>query len=521
MDHRTLSLLSLWLLTALVGFYVVVRLASGVTELRSWSAGLVLEETQPVVRFVEEGSAAQQAGLEPGDEIFQPDGRPLKAFSDYARLRRMAEQTKVLSLLVKKRDGQFYRVEVRLLPPTISWFSLEFFHHRDGAHRPVVRRCRSGRVLAALGRRHSPVRGLFFISLSTLFGSAQSALLPPWVSIPAGLLQTIGSSAAGYLCLCFFLEFPTPTRLSQPARWLKQGYGWVTLFLGLLSVTNFTVRLASFEATHWLHTVPLVNELLSARIITLWIGLASPFGLYFDRRRTQTPEQARRLKVFTVGSAVGVIPVLLLILATYTFKLNAEDYPWLYVLPIALFPLFPLSFAYVVVRHRVLGIQQILRSGVRYLFVSRGVIVLECLVFYFLARYLVFPLVLWGHSLIGQRPTLFSLSLWMVATGSAFFGLAFFINPRLQKTIDRRFFREAYKVQQVLSDLAASVRQATNIDEMLRRVAATVDAALHVKTIGFAAPQPAWESSRNHHQWYSPDVAWLCLSLWPQHLRDC
>lgn len=102
MDHRTLSLLSLWLLTALVGFYVVVRLASGVTELRSWSAGLVLEETQPVVRFVEEGSAAQQAGLEPGDEIFQPDGRPLKAFSDYARLRRMAEQTKVLSLLVKK-----------------------------------------------------------------------------------------------------------------------------------------------------------------------------------------------------------------------------------------------------------------------------------------------------------------------------------------------------------------------------------------------------------------------------------
>ncbi len=486
MAHRTLSLLSLWLLTVLVGFYVVVRLSSGVSELRSWSAGLVLEETQPVVRFVEEGSAAQQAGLEPGDELFQPDGRPLKAFSDYARLRRMAEQTKVLPLLVKKRDGRFYRVEVRLLPPTGSWLSLEFFFTIETAL--IVVLCAGvGLAVCWLRWEDATARfgGLFFISLSTLFGNAQSALLPPWVSIPAGLLQTIGSSAVGYLCLCFFLEFPTSTRLNRPARWLKQGYGWVTLLLGLLSIMNFSVRLASFEATYWFHTVPLVNELLSARIIVLWIGLASPFGLYLGRRRTQTPEQARRLKVFTLGSALGVIPVLLLILATYAFKLNAEDYPWLYVLPIALFPLFPLSFAYVVVRHRVLGIQQILRSGVRYLFVSRGVIVLECLVFYFLARHLVFPLVLWGHALTGQRPTFFGLSLWMVATGGAFFGLAIFINPRLQKTIDRRFFREAYKVQQVLSDLAASVRQATNVDEMLRRVATTVDAALHVKTIGF------------------------------------
>ncbi len=486
MAHRTLSLLSLWLLTVLVGFYVVVRLSSGVIELRSWSSGLVLEETQPVVRLVEEGSAAQQAGIEAGDEIFQPDGRPLKAFSDYARLRRMAEQTKVLPLLVKKRDGQFYRVEIRLFPPTISWFSLEFFFVIETAL--IVVLCAGVGLAVCWLRWEDPTArfgGLFFISLSTLFGSAQSALLAPWISIPAGFLQIIGSSAVGYLCLCFFLEFPTPIRFTKAAHFLKQGYGWVALCLGLLSFVNFSTWLTSFEAVHWFHQVPLVNELLSARIIVLWIGLASPFGLYLDRRRTQTPEQARRLKVFTLGSALGVIPVLLLILATYTFKLNAEDYPWLYVLPIALFPLFPLSFAYVVVRHRVLGIQQILRSGVRYLFVSRGVVVLECLVFYFLARHLVFPLVLWGHRLVGQQPTLFGLSLWMVATGGAFFGLAISINPRLQKTIDRRFFREAYKVQQVLSDLAASVRQATNVEEMLQRVAATVDAALHVKTIGF------------------------------------
>lgn len=486
MAHRTLSFPSLWLLTGLVGFYVVVRLSSGIVDLRNWSSGLFLEETQPVVRFVEPGSAAQRAGLEPGDELFHPDGRPLKAFGDYARLRRMAEQTKLLPLLVKKRNGQFYRTEIRLLPPTNSWFSLEFFFAIETAL--IVVLCAGvGLAVCWLRWEDTTARfgGLFFITLGTLFGSAQSALLTPWVSVPAGFLQIIGSNAVGYLCLCFFLEFPTPTRFTKAARLLKQGYGWATVLLGLVSIANFSARLTGFEAVRWFQSLPLVNELLSLRTVLLWLGLASPFVLYFDRRRTQTPEQARRLKVFTLGSAVGVIPVLLLILTVYVFELNAEDYPWLYVLPIALFPLFPLSFAYVVVKHRVLGIQQILRSGVRYLFVSRGVIVLECLVFYFLARHVVFPLTLWGHRLTGQPPTFFTLSLSMVTTGGVFFSLAAYINPRLQQTIDRRFFREAYKVQQVLRDLATSVRQATNTDEMLRRVAATVDAALHVKTIGF------------------------------------
>ncbi|MGQ9897728.1 MAG: SpoIIE family protein phosphatase [Acidobacteriota bacterium] len=486
MAHRTLSFLSLWLLTGLVSFYVVVRLVSGVVELRSWSSGLVLEETQPIVRFVEEGSAAQQAGLEPGDELFQPDGSPLKSFRDYAYWRRIAEYTKILPLVVKKRDGQFYHVEIRLLPQSNSWFSLGFFFAVETAL--IVVLCAGvGLAVCWLRWQDTTARfgGLFFISLSTLFGSSQSVLLPPWVSIPAGLLQIIGSSAVGYLSLCFFLEFPTPIRFTKAARFLRQCYGWIALFLGLLRVANFSARLTSFEAVSWFHSLPLVSELLSAHLIILWVGLASPFGFYFDRRRTQTPEQARRLKVFTLGSALGVIPALLLILAVSTFKFEVADYPWLYVLPIALFPLFPLSFAYVVVKHRVLGIQQILRSSVQYLFVSRGVVVVECLIFYFLARYLIFPLILWGHALTGEQPTPFGLRLWVVATGGTFFGLAIYVNPRLQKVIDRRFFREAYKVQQVLSDLATSIRQANNTDEMLRRVAATVDAALHVKTIGF------------------------------------
>ncbi|MFQ3639924.1 MAG: SpoIIE family protein phosphatase [Chloracidobacterium sp.] len=486
MTQRTHSLLSLWLLTFLVGFYVMVRLMSGVNELRSWSTGMALEDTQPIVRSVEPNSAAQLAGIEPGDELFQPDGRPLASFGDYARLRRAAEQTHVLPLVVKKPDGNFYRIEVKLLPPSTSWLSLEVFFVVETAL--IVLLCAGvGLAVCWLRWEDTTARlgGLFFISLITLFGSTQSLLLSPWLTTPAGFLQTLGSSAVGYFCLCFFLEFPNPTRFTKQVRVLKQVYGLAALLLGLLSLAGFAARLVSFEAVQWFRELPLVNPLLSARLVLLWFGLAAPFFGYLDRSRTQTPEQARRLKVFTLGSAFGVIPVLLLLLAVSFFKLDSEEYPWLYVLPIALFPLFPLSFAYVVVKHRVLGIQQILRSGLRYLFISRGVIVLECIVFYFVARYVIFPLVLGSYGVAGVKPTFLALGAWMLGTGGLLFGVAAYINPRLQEAIDRRFFREAYKAQQVLSDLATSVRQATNIDEMLRRVATTVDSALHVKTIGF------------------------------------
>ncbi len=486
MAHRPLSAFSLWLLTALVMFYVAARLASGVQDLRSWSSGIALEDTQPIVRSVEEGSAAAIAGIAPGDELFQPDGSPIKAFSDYARLRREAERTKVLPLIVKKRDGQRYRVEVKLLPPSIKWLSLEVFFVVETAL--IVLLCAAVGLSVCWLRWEDPTArlgGLFFICLATLFGNAQSTLLSPWLSIPAGLLQTLGNSAVGYCCLSFFLEFPSPSHFTKQVRLLRRAYGLAAIALGLISAGSFAARLISFEAARWLQDLPLMTTLPSLRFILLWVGLAAPFFSYIDPSRAQTPEQARRLKVFTLGSAVGVIPILLLLLAVNALKLDSEAYPWLYVLPIALFPLFPLSFAYVVVKHRVLGVQQILRSSVRYLFVSRGVIILQCIAFYFFSRYLAFPVVLWGYAIAGNRPTPITLGAWMLVTGGALFGLAALINPYLQEAIDRRFFREAYKTQQVLSNLATSVRQATNIDEMLRRVAATVDSALHVKTIGF------------------------------------
>lgn len=487
MSRRALSSFSLWLLTFLTVFYVVVRLAAAVVELRSWSVGLILEETRPVVRAVEPGGPAQAAGLGPGDELFQPDGRPFNSFRDYARLRRQAERTKELPLLVKKTDGRMQKTTISLAPPAAGRFSFEFFFVVETAL--IVVLCAGVGLAICRLRWEDPVArtgGLFFICLASLFGGVQHPLLPPEPAALAGLLQTIGFNAVGYLCLCLFLEFPSPSRFTAQVRFVRRLYGSAALALGVAGVAQFIARTWSFEAAQRFHDLPLVGFTPAVRFALLWLGLASPFLGYLERSRTQTPEQARRLKVFTLGSAIGVTPVLLLLLAVSVFRLRAEDHPWLYVLPIALFPLFPLSFAYVVVKHRVLGVQQILRSSVRYLFISRGVIVLECLVFYFIARYLVYPSVVWGYAAAaGHRPPPPVLWGWMLATGGVFFAVVLHVNPRLQRAIDRRFFREAYQVQQVLNELAASVRQATNIEEMLRRVATTVDSALHVKTIGF------------------------------------
>ncbi len=486
MNRPVRSSVTLSLLTLLTVFYVMVRLASGVVELRSWSVGLSLEETRAVVRLVEAGSPAQAAGLAVGDELFRPDGRPFTGFGDYGRLRRQAERTKQLPLLVRKADGRMYPVLIQLAPPVGGWFSLGGFFTFTTAL--IILSCAGvGLAICWLRWEDATARtgGLFFICLATLFGSAGHILLPPAVTVPAGFLQMLGVTAVGYLCLRFFLEFPRPSRFTTAVRWVRRLYGLLALLLGLVGVVHFTAHTLSFEATRWLQTLWPVKLASTVHLGLLWLGLASPFIGYLEQSRTQTPEQARRLRVFTLGSALGLLPLLLLVLAVSALRLSVEDYPWLYVIPIALFPLFPLSFAYVVVKHRVLGVQQILRSSVRYLFVSRGVIVLECLALYFVERHLVYPLVVWGYTVSGQRPSPAAVGFWIVLTGGVLFGLAVYVNPRLQRVIDRRFFREAYHVQQVLSNLAASVRQAANIEEMLQRVATTVDSALHVKTIGF------------------------------------
>ncbi|MCP4900645.1 MAG: SpoIIE family protein phosphatase, partial [bacterium] len=222
-------------------------------------------------------------------------------------------------------------------------------------------------------------------------------------------------------------------------------------------------------------------------VVMMLIGFAS---LILNTIRAQGVDERRRMVILLTGSVVGLVPLLAVGVLAYSIGL-AEVPLWAIGVAISASVCFPVSFIYVVVRHRVLGIRVILRRGLQYALVSRGFLVIEALV-------LVALFIITARSAFGRViPEEGTIGLMIAAA----VGLALFlglrsVNRRIMPIIDRRFFREAYDTERVLAGLSTQVRCcAGRPRELLEVLAGTVGDALSVDIVAIylAAPvNPIW-----------------------------
>ena len=246
----------------------------------------------------------------------------------------------------------------------------------------------------------------------------------------------------------FFAVFPTRSPLDRRLPWLK----WIGLAVGVL----WRRRCASWDG-------PPADGTYSRVVFSLW---AHRLGLCLaDLECLQRPHPggAPQDSSDSLGDAGGLS-------CRPCWSLGANDFfgfhapPLLVVAVVVLLWLFPLSFAYAVVKHRVLEIPVLLRRSARYLLVQRGFTILLSLlsvgvVWIFalsFARYLE-PLT--GAALPGG-----------IALGTAFGSLLLWTGTRVHKRvgerIDRAFFRSAYDARMILQDLAEKTRTATDRQEL-------------------------------------------------------
>lgn len=489
MKHDAPSRLMLWLLTACVVFFVAGRAWSSFASQFMWSSsGIGLDSEQPMrVTRVDPDGAGGRAGIEVGDVVVRPDGSPYQSFREYGRQRREAEREKRMALTIRKPDGNLKQVTLYLQREEVSISSYDFFFWLTIN---LILFISSGVGLAVCWLRWEDATaragGLFFISLIALFGSGDGLVMSAEVRLVMQLMAAVMAQFSGYFCFTFFSEFPTASLFANRWRWARTIYALLLYAILPVPITLIVCEYISFDMAARASRLLLPKTFDRIGLFAIWIGFALPF---LTRIRfiggNMDIEQRRRFRVFTFGSLLGGLPMLLLIFAILVFKVNSQDRPWLIAVPLALFPLFPLSFAYVVIKHRVLGIQQILRIGLQYLFVSRGYLALEVLLFYLATRYLIAPGLETVFGFFNYVPSAAGRPYILLGVTGFFVLVASRVNPRFQSSIDRRFFREAYQAQQVLRNLAKSVRHTPNPDDMLRKVAETVDDALHVKTIGF------------------------------------
>jgi sigma-B regulation protein RsbU (phosphoserine phosphatase) len=320
--------------------------------------------------------------------------------------------------------------------------------------------------------------GSFSALLSSGFEGEISA---NWLALLVALARICGLFSAPLL-FHLFLYFPQPLpwlgRWPNLTKWL---YAPLCLFvLPTFGVSRLPLEwstpIFSWPPMRWLGEHGL---LLAGYLSLLGYILAALFCLWLSYRTADTAGR-RRLRVVMWGSLIGFGSLFLVLVmeVTKTREKWKSVWDWLVFSMFFTLPLVPLSFAYAIVRHRVIPISLIIRRGVRYLLVSRGSVLLVLLFTGLIVTALL--------SLLFKylRPSALTVGLVSAAEGIAAWQTARWLHRRyLAPVIDRRFFRQAYDAQQIVADLSESLRTTTEIPRLLELVANELQAALQTESV--------------------------------------
>ncbi len=287
--------------------------------------------------------------------------------------------------------------------------------------------------------------------------------------------KVIFTSMLAPLFYFFFAVFPTQSPIDRRVPWLK----WASLILGL----SFTV--SGFGTGQTFLPPPfhaIAGTILSARITITFLILFLALGILslgMNFSGTRDPEVRRKIRVILWGSAVGITPSLIRAAAESFTGYRSPD--WLTTTLVVLLFLFPLSFAYAVVKHRVLEIPVLLKRSARYLLVQRGFTVLLSLAS--ISVTLLFALSL-SHYL---QQAVNIAQPFGIALGAAFGTVLLWggtqVHRRVSGRIDRAFFRSSYDARMILENLAEQSSTTTDRQELAHLLENHLAAALQPRSL--------------------------------------
>lgn len=211
-----------------------------------------------------------------------------------------------------------------------------------------------------------------------------------------------------------------------------------------------------------------------------FIAGAAMLAVVFRNYRLISDEVDRRRMRF---GAAGAIPPLVFalingVLGTVThFTGLAVDSQKLRYIGTVLVILAPLTLAYAVLKHRLMGIRLVIRRGVQYLLAKNVLRVILLLPLILIAWELVTHPNRTLSDLFRQQSVTFYILIFALAA----FSLRY--RKSMQEWIDRRFFRTVYSQERILLELLDDVKNADSLQDISQMVASKIDAALHPKDI--------------------------------------
>jgi sigma-B regulation protein RsbU (phosphoserine phosphatase) len=421
--------------------------------------------SEQLVTAVFAGSPAEQAGMRVRDRILAIDGHPLENAGYQASVWRQHQPGDSVRLTILRPgepapifiNGVFRR---RIMLTKEAGFVAHFAGEiRNSFPVPFV--------IVGLAVLFLRLEEPYVWLLALLFASWTAApsvtngfenLGPEGLRHFALAYRAIFSGLLGPLSYLFFALFPVRSPVDRRVPWLK----WIALLLGILfavpGIPTGDIRLPNF-AQHWVAASfsRIILEIYTYALIAL--GLVS---LAANAFHTEDPEATRKIRVIFWGAVVGIAPALLVV-GTQTFA-GIQLSSWLVTVVSVLLFIFPLSFAYAIVKHRVLEIPVLLKRSARYLLVQRGFLVLLSLVSIGLTLLFAFSFSRYLKPLVDAAQPL-GIALGAVFGTVLLYGGSQF-HRRISGNIDRAFFHRAYDARVILEDLAERTRTTADRPEL-------------------------------------------------------
>ena len=439
--------------------------------------GWVARQVGNQVRVDRFRSAAPAQVLRAGDEVLAINGQPIKQPSDVIEIFHHLDPGTPYTVVIGRGGFAF---EARLTSQHIPLIFLIV----NGVMSLVIPNIFLLTGLIVFLLKPDDKQALLLALMFGMFTAAIFALDPVYSGESASMVAVMLAVHLASLFLWpvffhFFQIFPEPSPLARRVPRLE-----VYLYLPqLLTILPYWGMLNIVRAFAPEDAPAFVIPALTFITIVVMIGYIAAGLLSLLINYRQAGRAARRkMRVVVAGSIAGFFPIFLTIGLYIVFDLQRTSPrvgQWLVVTALFAFPLFPLSFAYAIIRHQVIPVRLILRRGVRYLLVSRGFIIIQAVVVFAVLSFLLTGTRLAAIDSLGERA---DIVVTMAATALAIAGLTF-LNQRVMPMIDRRFFRETYDAQQVLSELGIEMRRVSTVPQLLERAVAKIQDALHVENV--------------------------------------
>jgi sigma-B regulation protein RsbU (phosphoserine phosphatase) len=416
--------------------------------------------------------AWQKAGLAVGDRVLATNGRPYTGYAPVFDQIRAAHPGDLYTVRVQKSDGRVVDVTAPLPPFFVghSSRSLMFVAVLLEILFPLF--CLALGTWVLLARPEDGHAWLVFFILQfvqTFLGRPEHFGGP--IQLFMQFWSTFTQSGFIIAALLFGIYFPERMALDRKRPWLK----WLIIapLLAALPLDWFELLALAYRASAFrifpqalYHGVDKMENTLGLLAVSLMCA-----GIFHQTFNAESRDARRRMRILLVGSQLGLTPLLIILIIAIIRKVDtsaAVPFPF-FLTALLLFMLFPLTLAYVVIVQRAMDVRILLRQGTQYA-LARGTIrglrlVLALTIVYVLFR------------TVGQH----DLAPWIVFIPlGLFLLLRFGIEKRAQLWIDRRFFRESYSAEQLLSELSSQAGQFTETRPLLETVTQRISDTLHV-----------------------------------------